>query len=69
MKIAIQLINKFNGDTSWLGIKHDSKEAAKAFFEKEICLKCNRAEYYRVDDNMEWVSRKDGFQYPNSLKP
>jgi len=61
MKYAIFIINKFNGDSSWLGMKHETRAAAVAYAEKEICSRCNRIEFYPVDDDAKWVSRKDGF--------
>ena len=65
MKYAIQLINKYtNSYPIWLGVKHDSKEEAKAYVEREICTRCNRVEYWRVEDNSYWVNKKEGFRCP-----
>ena len=68
MKYAIQLISKHTGETTWLGMKHETKEAAKAYFEKEVCARCNRVEYWPFDDDWKWVSRKEGFK-PINLSP
>lgn len=65
MKYAIQLSSKYHSDGGvWLGMKHESKEAAKAYAEKEVCFRCNRVEYWPIDDDAYYVGRKEGFLLP-----
>lgn len=61
MKYAVQVISKYTGDTVWLGTKHETREAAKEFAEKEVCTRCNRFDLWLVEDDAVWINRHRGF--------
>jgi hypothetical protein len=61
---AIQLISKHTGETTWLGLKHKDREAAKQYAEQEVCSKCNRYEMQPFPAGWQWVNRRDGFKPP-----
>lgn len=59
---AIQLLSKYTGEHTWLGIPHPSIESAKAYVEKEVCARCHRIEIMSFPDDWVWIDRKAGFR-------
>lgn len=59
---AIQIASKYTGELTWLGIPHESKDAAREYAEKEVCARCNRIEIYSFPGNWFWVDRRIGFR-------
>lgn len=59
---AIQLLSKYTGEHTWLGIPHKTRDAAREYAEKEVCARCNRIEIHSFPESWKWVDRKTGFR-------
>ena len=58
---VILIISKHDGRFAWLGAKHDTREAAKAYAEKMVCARCNQYEIHPVPSDWLWISKERGF--------
>ena len=58
---AIQLHSKWDGRVIWLGVMHPTHDAAKAYAEKNVCLRCNRIEIHPFPAEWVWIGKERGY--------
>lgn len=61
-KFAISLRNNHTGEEIVLGMKHDSREKAEEYAEKNVCERCNSFSIFPVPRDSHWVNKIGGFQ-------
>jgi hypothetical protein len=59
--VGIVLYSKHTGDKIHLGSTFKTRDEAKQYIDKNVCLRCNRFEFVSVSENARWLSRHVGF--------